>query len=67
MKPILLSTKDVMQYSGKSAKYSRALLLKIRNHFEIPDHLSITVFHFCDYHRISVEAFFSAVNYSSRA
>jgi hypothetical protein len=56
-----------MQYSGKSAKYSRALLLKIRNHFEIPDHLSITVFHFCDYHRISVDAFFSAVNYSSRA
>jgi hypothetical protein len=62
MKPIFLCTKDVMIYTGKSAKYSRALLGKIRIQYDKPAHLPISVFEFCDYHGIPVERFFDIIN-----
>jgi len=41
--------KDVQRITGKTERYSRMLLKKIKDHFNKEDHQVITVEEFCQY------------------
>jgi ABC-type metal ion transport system substrate-binding protein len=49
MKRIVLHTKDVMIITGKSERYSRELIRKMKEHFLKEKHQYITIKEFSDY------------------
>jgi hypothetical protein len=49
MKRIVLHTKDVMIITGKSERYSRELIRKMKEHFLKEKHQYITINEFSDY------------------
>lgn len=49
MKRIVLHTKDVMIVTGKSERYSRYLIKKMKEHYLKESHQYITIKEFCDY------------------
>lgn len=52
---IIINTKDVCQLTGKGAKYSRALMKKIYQHYNKNTDLPLTFFEVCDYLKIDAE------------
>ena len=55
MKRVVIYPKDVMIITGKSDRYSRNVLKKVKAHFEKEDHQYITVKEFCIYMGLEVE------------
>ena len=49
MKRLVLHTKDVMIITGKSERYSRDLIKKMKEHYLKKRHQYITIKEFCDY------------------
>lgn len=49
LKRVCIYPKDVMRITGKSERYSRRLLSRIRNHFSKTEHQFITVGEFAAY------------------
>ena len=49
MKRIVLHTKDVMIITGKSERYSRELIRKMKEHYLKEKHQYITIKECCDY------------------
>ena len=47
--------KDIQRITGKSERYSRALILKIRQYYNKPTHHFITIDDFCNYTGLSYE------------
>jgi len=47
--------KDIQRITGKSERYSRALIQKIRRHYGKPAHHFITVDDFCSYTGLSYD------------
>ena len=47
--------KDVQRITGKSERYGRMLLIKIRENYKKEDHQFITVEEFCNYTGIKIE------------
>lgn len=60
MKPRLIRlciyTKDIQRITGKSERYSRDLLLKIKIHLDKRDHQLVTVEEFCTYMGLPFES-----------
>lgn len=55
MKRIVLHTKDVMIVTGKSERYSRYLIKKMKEHYLKESHQYITIKEFCDYLGLEVD------------
>lgn len=55
MSRIILYTKDVQIFTGKSDKHARCLINKIREKYNKPNELPITVYEFCAYLKIDAE------------
>lgn len=49
MKRVIIYPKDIMLITGKSERYSRDLLKKIKSHLNKKDHQFVSVQEFCDY------------------
>jgi hypothetical protein len=49
VKRVCIYPKDIMRITGKSERYSRRLLTRIKNHFSKSDHQFITVSEFSSY------------------
>ena len=49
LKRIVLHTKDVMIVTGKSERYSRYLIKKMKDYYLKESHQYITIKEFCDY------------------
>ena len=49
MKRIVLHTKDVMSITGKSERYARYLIKKMKEHFLKESHQYVTIKEFSDY------------------
>ena len=61
MKQIAIYPKDIMRITGKSERYSREILKKIKIDLNKEKHHIVTINEFCHYMKISlieVEAFF---------
>ena len=52
---ITIYPKDIQLITGKSERYGRDLLKKIRDHFKKEDHQLITVEEFCNYTGLKIE------------
>lgn len=55
VKRICIYPKDIQRITGKSERYGRLLLAKIREHNEKGDHQFVTVDEFCQYTGLPVE------------
>lgn len=55
LKRICIYPKDVQRITGRSERYGRKLLQKIKNHFEKESHQFITIKEFCEYTGINEE------------
>lgn len=49
MKRIIIYPKDIMIITGKSERYSRYLIQRIKKHLGKEDHQVVSVSEFCDY------------------
>ena len=49
MKRVIIYPKDVMLITGKSERYSRDLLKKIKSHLNKKEHQYVSVQELCDY------------------
>lgn len=52
---IIIYPKDIQRITGKSDRYGRSLLKRIRNHFQKEDHQFISVEEFCNYTGLKYE------------
>jgi GTP-sensing pleiotropic transcriptional regulator CodY len=52
---IIIYPKDIQRITGKSERYGRLLLKRIKDHFQKDDHQFITVDEFCSYTGIKIE------------
>jgi hypothetical protein len=55
MNRIILYTKDVQNFTGKSDKHARCLIKKIRAKYGKSTELPITIYEFCAYLKIDAE------------
>ena len=55
MKKVVIYPKDIMIVTGKSERYSRKLLQKIKNVLKKQDHQVVTINEFCEYIGIPVD------------
>lgn len=46
---IIIYPKDIQRITGKSERYGRTLLKKIKDHFEKDDHQFVSIEEFCNY------------------
>ena len=46
---IIIYPKDIQRITGKSERYGRLLLKRIKDHFEKDDHQFVSVEEFCNY------------------
>ena len=49
MKRVVIYPKDIMIITGKSERYSRYLIQRIKKHLKKEDHQVVSVNEFCDY------------------
>ena len=49
MKRVVIYPKDVMIITGKSERYSRYLIQRIKKHMKKEDHQLVSVTEFCNY------------------
>jgi len=52
---IIIYPKDVQLITGKSERYGRSLLKRIKNHFKKDDHQFVSVEEFCSYTGLKYE------------
>lgn len=52
---IIIYPKDIQRITGKSERYGRLLLERIKDHFEKEKHQFVTVDEFCSYTGIKIE------------
>tara|TARA_R100000951_G_scaffold112355_1_gene112577 strand:- start:644 stop:832 length:189 start_codon:yes stop_codon:yes gene_type:complete len=55
MKRIVLHTKDIVIVTGKSERYARELIRKMKEHYLKDSHHYITIKEFCDYLGLAVD------------
>ena len=55
MKRIVLHTKDIVIVTGKSERYARYLIKKMKEHYLKESHQYITIKEFCDYLGLDVD------------
>lgn len=55
MKRIVLHTKDIVIVTGKSERYARYLIKKMKEHYLKKPHHYITIKEFCDYLGLDVD------------
>ncbi len=55
MKRIIIYPKDIMRITGKSERYSREILKKIKVDLKKEKHHLITIQEFCSYMKISMD------------
>jgi hypothetical protein len=55
MKRVVIYPKDVMIITGKSERYSRYLIQRIKKHLNKEDHQVVSVSEFCDYMGLRIE------------
>ncbi|MGK7392849.1 MAG: hypothetical protein ACNS60_21220 [Candidatus Cyclobacteriaceae bacterium M2_1C_046] len=55
LKRIIIYPKDIQRITGKSERYSRYLLKKIKNDLQKEDHHLVTVQEFCEFAGVEVE------------
>ena len=55
MKRIVIYPKDIMRITGKSERYSREILKKIKTDLNKEKHHIITIQEFCSYMKISID------------
>ncbi|XOV67538.1 MAG: hypothetical protein ACFHU9_18140 [Fluviicola sp.] len=59
MKRVVIYPKDIMIITGKSERYSRYLIQRIKKHLKKDDHQLVSITEFCDYmglDRVEIEA-----------
>lgn len=49
MNRLCIYPKDIMIVTGKSERYGRYLIKRIKDHFNKEDHQVVTIEEFCDY------------------
>ena len=49
MKRVVIYPKDIMIITGKSERYSRYLIQRIKKHLNKQDHQVVSISEFCDY------------------
>ncbi|MDB3907431.1 hypothetical protein N9355_08155 [Crocinitomicaceae bacterium] len=49
MKRVVIYPKDIMIITGKSERYSRYLIKRIKDHFKKDDHQVVSIEEFCTY------------------
>lgn len=54
-KRVCIYPKDVQRITGKSYRYSRLLLIDLRNHLNKQEHQFITIEEFCQYTGLKLE------------
>lgn len=52
---IIIYPKDIQRITGKSERYGRSLLKRIKGHFKKDDHQFVTVDEFCTYTGIKAD------------
>lgn len=52
---ITIYPKDIQRITGRSERYGRTLLKKIKNHLNKEEHHFITINEFCDYTGLKVD------------
>jgi GTP-sensing pleiotropic transcriptional regulator CodY len=52
---IIIYPKDIQRITGKSERYGRLLIKRIKGHFKKEDHQLVTVDEFCSYTGIKIE------------
>jgi hypothetical protein len=57
MKRIVIYPKDIMVITGRSERYSREILKKIRSRYEKEKHQVVSIDEFCTYMGINVDEF----------
>jgi hypothetical protein len=62
MKRVVIYPKDVMIITGKSERYSREILKKIKTHFNKLDYQCVSINEFCIYMGLNVENIQSIIN-----
>lgn len=56
LKRICIYPKDVQKVTGKSERYSREILKKVKRHYNKPEHQFLTAEEFCSYVGIPIES-----------
>lgn len=49
MRRVVIYPKDIMIITGKSERYSRYLIQRIKKHFKKEDHQVVSISEFCNY------------------
>ena len=55
MKRVVIYPKDIMCITGKSERYSRDILKKIKTHLKKEEHQYVSIQEFCNYMGLSIE------------
>ncbi|MCE2893742.1 MAG: hypothetical protein LW721_04835 [Flammeovirgaceae bacterium] len=55
MERIIIYPKDIQRITGKSERYGRLLLKRIKDHLKKEDHQLVTIEEFCSYTGIKIE------------
>ena len=55
MKRVVIYPKDIMIITGKSERYSRYLMQRIKKHLKKEDHQVVSVSEFCEYMGLNEE------------
>lgn len=61
MKRVIIYAKDIMILTGKSERYSREILKKIKTKLNKEEHHLVSVHEFCDYLGLNVEHVLNAM------
>jgi hypothetical protein len=52
---LIIYPKDIQRITGRTDRYGRLLIKKIKDHFKKDDHQFVTVEEFCDYTGLKLE------------
>jgi hypothetical protein len=55
MKRVVIYPKDIMIITGKSERYSRYLIKRIKNHFNKSEHQIVSISEFCEYMGLRID------------
>jgi len=61
MKRVIIYPKDVMLITGKSERYSRDLLKKIKSHLKKEEYQFVSIQELCEYLGVSFDEVFKAL------
>lgn len=55
MKRVVIYPKDIMIITGKSERYSRYLLKRIKTHYNKSEHQIVSISEFCEYMGLRID------------